>query len=112
MLEGDEKLAAQHLCMALPYWHSQLHSSLAVMAVTQGFCHAQKADLAEDLETTSVEEFQSWLEGMDQNVTDLRRKIGVSDRSILSKKQLIEANKAQYTRVRLLSLQGQAAIMV
>ena len=59
----------------------------------------QAAGLADDLEGTAVEEFRQWLEGMDENVADLRRKVGVSDRSILSKKQLIGANKAHYTRV-------------
>lgn len=58
----------------------------------------QKADLVEDLDS-SIVEFQDWISNMDAQMGELRREVGVSDRTILSKKQLIEANKAQYTRV-------------
>ena len=64
-------------------------------------CHTlslQKAGLAEDLDSTP-EEFRTWLESMDEQMVELRRKLGVTERNILSKKQLIEANKAQFTRV-------------
>ncbi len=58
----------------------------------------QKAGLAEDLDSTP-EEFRTWLESMDEQMVELRRRLGVTERNILSKKQLIEANKAQFTRV-------------
>lgn len=59
----------------------------------------QKAGLAEDLDSASIAEFQEWINDMDAQMGKLRREVGASDRTILSKKQLIEANKAQYTRV-------------
>ncbi|KAA6427219.1 MAG: DNA repair Rad50 [Trebouxia sp. A1-2] len=62
------------------------------------FVKLQKAGLAEDLDSTTREEFQTWLESMDEQMAELRRKLGVTERNILSKKQLIEANKAQFTR--------------
>lgn len=58
----------------------------------------QKAGLVEDLDS-SIAEFQEWISNMDAQMGELRREVGASDRIILSKKQLIEANKAQYTRV-------------
>ncbi len=58
----------------------------------------QRAGLAEDLDSTP-EEFRTWLDSMDEQTVELRRKLGVTERNILSKKQLIEANKAQFTRV-------------
>ncbi len=59
----------------------------------------QKANLGDEDLAVGVAELQQWLVGMDANMAELRRKLGVNDRNILSKKQLIEANKAQYTRV-------------
>ncbi|DBB04466.1 hypothetical protein WJX77_008210 [Trebouxia sp. C0004] len=61
------------------------------------FVKLQKAGLAEDLDSTP-EEFRTWLESMDEQMVELRRKLGLTERNILSKKQLIEANKAQFTR--------------
>lgn len=60
--------------------------------------HIQKDDVAGDLDA-SMEEFQEWLQEMDTMLRELQRDLGKLDRDILSKKQLIEANKAQYTRV-------------
>ena len=60
--------------------------------------HIQKDDVAGDLDA-SMEEFQEWLQEMETGLRDLQRDLGKLDRDILSKKQLIEANKAQYTRV-------------
>lgn len=60
--------------------------------------HIQKDDVANDLDA-SLEEFQEWLQEMNTGLRDLQRDLGKLDRDILSKKQLIEANKAQYTRV-------------
>lgn len=60
--------------------------------------HMQNDDVAGDLDA-SMEEFQEWLQEMDTGLRDLQRDLGKLDRDILSKKQLIEANKAQYTRV-------------
>lgn len=59
----------------------------------------QKDDVAGDLDA-SMEEFQEWLQEMDTGSRDLQREVSKLERDILSKKQLIEANKAQYTRVR------------
>jgi len=75
--------------------------TLSYMCLHIVTCHTpslQKAGLAEDLDSTP-EEFRSWLESMDEQMVELRRKLGVTERNILSKKQLIEANKAQFTRV-------------
>lgn len=60
--------------------------------------HTQKDDVANDLDA-SLEEFQEWLQEMDTGLRGLQCDLGKLDRDILSKKQLIEANKAQYTRV-------------
>lgn len=60
--------------------------------------HLQKDDVAGDLDA-SMDEFQEWLQEMETGLRDLQRDIGKLDRDMLSKKQLIEANKAQYTRV-------------
>lgn len=59
----------------------------------------QKAGLEDDLLTTSAETFQEFLRETDHAMVALRRNFGVTERTILSKKQLIEANKAQFTRV-------------
>ena len=70
-------------------------SSLTAHSYT---CILQKDDVADDLDA-SFEEFQQWLQDIDTGLTDLRRDLSKTNRDILSKKQLIEANKAQYTRV-------------
>ena len=62
-------------------------------------CDLQKQDVADDLDAT-FEEFQQWLQDIDTGLTDLRRELSKTNRDIVSKKQLIEANKAQYTKVR------------
>ena len=77
----------------------QMHAQLHVFTIE--ICYTlslQKAGLAEDLDSTP-EEFRTWLESMDEQMVELRRKLGVTERNILSKKQLIEANKAQFTWV-------------
>ena len=76
--------------MLLWVWH--INASLNVVEPIQ------KDDVAGDLDA-SMEEFQEWLQEMETGLRDLQRDLGKLDRDILSKKQLIEANKAQYTRV-------------
>ncbi|KAL3148389.1 DNA repair protein rad50 [Trebouxia sp. C0009 RCD-2024] len=61
------------------------------------FIKLQKDDVVDDLDS-SMEEFQAWIQEMDTGLRDLQRDLGKLDRDVLSKKQLIEANKAQYTR--------------
>lgn len=60
--------------------------------------HVQKDDVVDDLDS-SMEEFQAWIQEMDTGLRDLQSDLSKLDRDVLSKKQLIEANKAQYTRV-------------
>lgn len=71
----------------------------------------QKDDVAGDLDA-SMEEFQAWFQEMDTGLRDLQRDLGKLDRDILSKKQLIEANKAQYTRVSTCSVGTTACYVV
>lgn len=73
-------------------------ASIEQQAAANSCEHIQKDDVAGDLDA-SMEEFQEWLQEMDTGLRDLQRDLGKLDRDILSKKQLIEANKAQYTRV-------------
>ena len=60
----------------------------------------QNIEVADDLDI-SFEEFQQWLDQLEGSLTETQRARSKTDRDIVSKKQLIEANKAQYTRVRL-----------
>lgn len=55
--------------------------------------------MAEDLDTTSLEEIQELQRAADEGVGGEQRSLGDKERSIQGKRQLIEANKVQYSRV-------------
>lgn len=64
---------------------------------------AQREGLDEDLDVTSIEEIQGWLQKADEGMGSVQRDLGDTERKIVGKRQLIEANKAQYSRVSLLT---------
>lgn len=83
------------------YVHADRYCKLATLKKHATFSTGepvQKDDVVDDLDS-SMEEFQAWVQEMDTGLRDLQRDLGKLDRDVLSKKQLIEANKAQYTRV-------------
>lgn len=59
----------------------------------------QREGLDEDLDVTSIEEIQGWLLKADEGMGSVQRNLSEKERTIVGKRQLIEANKAQYSRV-------------
>lgn len=60
---------------------------------------AQREGLDEDLDGTSIEEIQAWLQKANEGMGTIQRDLGDTERKVMGKRQLIEANKAQYSRV-------------
>ena len=59
----------------------------------------QREGLDQDLDVTSIDEIQGWLRDAAEGLGGVQRNLSEKERTIVGKRQLIEANKAQYSKV-------------
>lgn len=81
---------------------------MKVCATPSGFAYnsllLQREGLEDGLDSSSMEEIQGWLRNVDTEMGGVQRELGEKERTIVGKRQLIEANKGQYSKVCVLSI--------